>query len=94
MARPCWDADPPPASCWMQPEGEGAPRTWSWPEKQTSMWKGECLVGVSTDALVAVQAPVLEGVVEKSDWGQLEGKGGVSLETREVMRGFPWWSSG
>lgn len=53
------------------------------------MWKGEFLVGVSTDTLVADQAPILEGVMEKSEWGQLEGKGGVSLETRELMRGFP-----
>ena len=44
------------------------------------MWKGECPVGVSTDALVADQAPVLEGVVEKSELGQLGGKGD-----------FLWW---
>ena len=72
----------PPASCWTQPEGEGALRTWSWPEKQTAMWKGEFLVGVSTDALVADQAPILEGVMEKSEWGQPRNKGtdeGISL---------------
>lgn len=73
---PCCDVDSP-LSCWTQLTGEGAQRTQSWPEKQTSMWTGECLVGVSTAALMEGQAPTLKGVTERSElcgwkgsWGQ------------------------
>lgn len=67
-AWPCRHADPPP-SCWAQ----------SWPEKQTSMWMGERLVGVSTAALMDNQALAFKGVTETSEL--------VSPETRGPMKG-------
>lgn len=86
-ARPCLDANPPLASR-LDATGEREPENLELAQ-ETDIHVEEGMSGWGLHkCLTADQAPVLEGVVEKSELGRLEGRG-VSLETRELMRGFP-----
>lgn len=59
--------------CWpshfmgTQPEGEGAQRTQSCIEKQTSMWMEECRIGVSI-ATNEDRHPYIQGSQRNQSW--------------------------